>query len=250
MTCCRCGRDRYDERRLRGGLCLRCRTLELVGGWAEGLSGHARRVTMLALLVADELRVAARTRGEVELGGLLHDCGKTRIPVSILDKRGPLDDEERAIMRTHVTEGERLAAELEDLPREVPWIVRASHERWDGLGYPDGLRGEQIPLAARIVSVADAYDAMTSSRSYRRSPLPIELAVDVVVEHAGTQFDPAVAQALVCAVERSRPELSAEAVATAFEETLRRLQGEQRGAQRFRRESDAPQLSSRATRDS
>jgi len=101
-------------------------------------------------------------------------------------------------------------------------VVRASHERWDGCGYPDGLRGEEIPLAARIVTCADALDAMTSSRSYRAA-LPIDLALEVLRVEAGRQFDPAAIAALVEIVELWQDELASEPVATAFEETLRRL---------------------------
>ena len=101
--------------------------------------------------------------------------------------------------------------------------MRASHERWDGRGYPDGLYGDRIPLAARIVTTADAFDAMTSSRSYKAA-LPMDLALDIVREEAGRQFDPEVAQALVSAVASWEYELAAEPVTSAFDETLRRLQ--------------------------
>src|SRR3954462_8111370 len=102
-------------------------------------------------------------------------------------------------MRTHVTEGEKLCSAVAALPESVRAVVRASHERWDGRGYPDGLRGEEIPLPARVVSCAEAFDAMTWSRSYRAA-LPQDLAVCIVREEAGGQFDPIVAEALVVAV--------------------------------------------------
>ncbi len=203
-------------------LCVRCRALGVVERWEPGLAGHSRRVTMIAGLVADQLEVTLNVREEVELGGLLHDIGKVEIPEEILDKPGRLDDDERAVMETHVTVGEALAESIDALPESVPTIVRHSHERWDGGGYPDGLRGEEIPVAARIVSCADAYDAMTSSRSYRAA-LPLDLAVSIVREEAGRQFDPTVAEALVRAVTSCQDELLAEPVTTAFEETLRRL---------------------------
>ncbi len=219
--CRRCGRTPTGER-LVDGRCLRCRALELVDGFDADLAGHARRVTMLAIQVADELRLAGAVRRDVELGGLLHDLGKLTIPAAILAKAGPLDAAEQELMRTHVTEGERLAAGVEALPSSVPAVVRSSHERWDGDGYPDRLRGDAIPLAARIVSCADAFDAMTSSRSYRPA-LGMELALDVIRHEAGHQFDPEVADALVVTVDRWRPELEAEPMATAFDATLRRL---------------------------
>jgi putative nucleotidyltransferase with HDIG domain len=161
----------------------------------EGLAAHARRVARLATAVADELDVAPEVRHDVELGALLHDIGKLAIPPAILGKAGPLDFGEREVMRTHVIEGERLAAEIEGLPATVPAVVRASHERWDGRGYPDRLRGEQIPLAARIVAVADALDAMTSCRCYCRS-MPLERAIAKVRADAGRHFDPEVTDAL------------------------------------------------------
>jgi putative nucleotidyltransferase with HDIG domain len=208
------------------GHCLRCRTLELIDGFDDHLAGHSRRVTMVAMAVAEQLRLARELRRDIELGGLLHDIGKLVIPASILAKAGPLDDGEQEVMRTHVTEGEKLCSAVAALPETVRAVVRASHERWDGQGYPDGLRGEEIPLPARIVACADAFDAMTSSRSYRAA-LPLDLAVCIVREEAGRQFDPVVAEALVAAVEELEYELAAEPVTTAFDQTLRRLQREQ-----------------------
>ena len=219
--CRRCGRTPRGER-LRGGACLRCRTLELVDGFDGDLAGHARRVTLLAIQIADELGLTGELRRDVELGGLLHDVGKLAIPAAILVKAGPLDAREAELMRTHVTEGERLAAGLEGLPASVPTVVRGSHERWDGGGYPDGLSGEEIPFAARVVSCADAFDAMTSSRSYRPA-LGIELALGVIRQESGRQFDPSIAEATVAVVGRWELELAAEPMASAFDETLRRL---------------------------
>src|SRR3954454_24390633 len=219
--CRRCGRTPRGER-LRGGACLRCRTLELVDGFEDGLAGHARRVTLLGIQIADELGLAGELRRDVELGGLLHDIGKLAIPAAILAKAGPLDEGELDLMRTHVTEGEQLASAVEGLPPSIPRVVRASHERWDGTGYPDRLRGEDIPSAARVVSCADAFDAMPSSRSYRPA-LGIELALSVIGQESGRQFDPTVAEATVTVVGRWELELAAEPVATAFDQTLRRL---------------------------
>jgi putative nucleotidyltransferase with HDIG domain len=178
--------------------CTRRRALALVDLLDDALAAHARRVATLATLVAEELDVAAEVRRDVELGALLHDIGKLTIPTAILGKAGPLDDAERELMRTHVTEGERLAAAVGWLPDSVPAVVRASHERWDGSGYPDGLHGPEIPLAARVVSTVDALDAMTSSRCYRRS-LTLERAIGKVCAEAGRQFDPEVTEALAVA---------------------------------------------------
>jgi putative nucleotidyltransferase with HDIG domain len=233
LTCSRCGRREPNEQRLVAALCLRCRALTLVDGLEDSLAGHTRRVTHLAVLVADELGVRGEAHLEVEVGGLLHDIGKLAVPARILAKSGPLDEEEMAIMRTHVVTGEELAADVEAVPPGVPAVVRASHERWDGDGYPDGLGGEDIPLAARIVACADALDAMTSSRSYRAA-LPLDFALEVVRVEAGRQFDPAVVEALVRVVHKWQVELETEPVATAFEETLRRLQRFQREEARAR----------------
>jgi putative nucleotidyltransferase with HDIG domain len=224
-TCRRCGKGHAGER-LVAGHCLRCRTLELIDSFDDHLAGHSRRVTTVAMAVAAQLGLTSDQRRDVELGGLLHDIGKLVIPASILAKAGPLDLAEQEVMRTHVTEGEKLCSAVELLPPSVRTVVRASHERWDGGGYPDGLRGEEIPLPARIVSCADAFDAMTSSRSYRAA-LPQDLAVCIVREEAGSQFDPVVAEALVVAVEDWEYELEAEPVTAAFDQTLRRLQRQQ-----------------------
>jgi putative nucleotidyltransferase with HDIG domain len=224
-TCRRCGKGHAGES-LVSGRCLRCRTLELIDGFDDHLAGHSRRVTSVAMAIAQQLGLTREARREVELGGLLHDIGKLVIPAAILAKAGPLDDGEREVMRTHVTEGEKLCSAVEGLPDTIRAIVRASHERWDGGGYPDGLRGEDIPLAARVVSCADAFDAMTSSRSYRAA-LPQDLAVCIVREEAARQFDPLVAEALVVAVDAWEFEFAAEPVTAVFDQTLRRLQRQQ-----------------------
>ena len=114
------------------------------------------------------------TRRETEMGALLHDIGKIAVPDEIINKPGPLDDEEWAIMRTHTVEGERMLQQVGGLLSSVGVVVRASHERWDGGGYPDGLVGEQIPVAARICAACDAFNAMTTDRSYREA-LPLSV---------------------------------------------------------------------------
>ena len=126
------------------------------------------------------------------------------MPKEIINKPGPLDDAEWAIMRRHTIDGERDARPRRRHADEVGRIVRASHERWDGTGYPDGLAGEQIPLASRIVSCADAFSAMTTDRSYRRA-LGHDKAVAELERCAGTQFDPRVVAAAVRVVGRAAP---------------------------------------------
>jgi len=176
---------------------------------------HTRGVVALSLEVADELRLGERERHNVELAALLHDIGKIVIPDTIINKPGPLTDEEWELMKTHTIEGQRMLDRVGGVLREVGMIVRASHERWDGGGYPDGLAGPRIPREATVVAAADAYNAMTTDRSYRRA----RSAEDALAEMracAGTQFAPDVVAALVRVVERSTP-----AVASAHATALR-----------------------------
>jgi putative nucleotidyltransferase with HDIG domain len=157
---------------------------------------HTRDVVALTLQVADALGVDGETRRGAEFGALLHDVGKIHIPNAIINKPGPLDDAEWAVMKTHTVEGQKMLERVGGVLARVGVVVRASHERWDGGGYPDGLAGDAIPLAARIVSACDAYNAMTTDRSYRRA-LPVADAIAELERCAGTQFDPAVVAALV-----------------------------------------------------
>jgi putative nucleotidyltransferase with HDIG domain len=157
---------------------------------------HTQDVVELTVAVADRLGVDEETRRAAEFGALLHDVGKVAIPNEIINKPGPLDDEEWKIMKTHTIEGQRMLERVGGLLARVGVVVRASHERYDGGGYPDGLAGEQIPLAARIVSACDAFNAMTTDRSYRKA-LSLEVAVAELRNNAGTQFDPGVVEALV-----------------------------------------------------
>jgi HD-GYP domain-containing protein (c-di-GMP phosphodiesterase class II) len=165
---------------------------------------HTRDVVELTLRVAAALGVDDETRRGAEFGALLHDVGKINIPNAIINKPGPLDDAEWAVMKTHTVEGQRMLERVGGVLARVGVVVRASHERWDGGGYPDGLAGEQIPLAARIVSACDAYNAMTTDRSYRRA-LPVADAVAELERCAGTQFDPAVVSALVAVALADAP---------------------------------------------
>jgi putative nucleotidyltransferase with HDIG domain len=157
---------------------------------------HTQDVVELTVAVADRLGVDPETRSAAEFGALLHDVGKVAIPNEIINKPGPLDDDEWAVMKTHTIEGQRMLERVGGLLAKVGVVVRASHERYDGGGYPDGLIGEQIPLAARIVSACDAFNAMTTDRSYRKA-MSLEVAVAELRNNAGTQFDPDVVEALV-----------------------------------------------------
>ena len=136
----------------------------------------------LTVSVAERMGLDEDTRRAAELGALLHDIGKIAVPDEIINKPGPLNDEEWAIMKTHTVEGERMLAQVGGLLADVGVVVRASHERWDGGGYPDGLAGEAIPQAACIVSACDAFNAMTTDRSYRKA-LPLSVAVGELRKH-------------------------------------------------------------------
>ncbi len=163
------------------------------------LHRHLCGVAELALAVTDHLGLAGEERDEVCRAAELHDVGKMAIPDAILSKPGPLDPGEWEFMRKHTLIGERIIAAA---PALVPIarLVRSSHERWDGAGYPDGLAGEAIPLGSRIVFVCDAFDAMVSERPYSVAMLPAR-ALEEIDRGAGSQFDPTVAAALRTVVE-------------------------------------------------
>jgi putative nucleotidyltransferase with HDIG domain len=165
---------------------------------------HCRGVVLLSLNVARALGLDAQRCRTVEFGALLHDVGKIAIPNEIINKPGKLDEQEWAIVKMHTIEGQRMLETVGGLMRRVGRIVRSSHERWDGAGYPDGLSGEQIPLESRIVSACDAFDAMTTTRSYRKG-MSIDVAVAELTANSGTQFDPAVVAAVLEVLERPSP---------------------------------------------
>ena len=157
------------------------------------LGDHGSDVADLAEEVARDLGLAPEIVEHVRLAAELHDVGKIAIPDRILNKRGPLDDSEWLFMRRHTLIGERIIAASPAMAPAAA-MVRSSHERWDGAGYPDGLAGERIPLGARIVAVCDAYDAMTKDRAYRAG-MDSERALSELDACSGTQFDPRVVAA-------------------------------------------------------
>jgi HD-GYP domain-containing protein (c-di-GMP phosphodiesterase class II) len=161
---------------------------------------HSRGVVELSLGVSDRLGLDSRRRRNVEFAALLHDVGKIAVPKEIINKPGPLDDEEWKIMRRHTVEGEAMLSRVGGVLAEVGTIVRSSHEHFGGSGYPDGLAGEEIPIEARIVSCCDAFSAMTTTRSYRKA-VPLEKALAELHDCAGAQFDPQVADALLSIVK-------------------------------------------------
>jgi HD-GYP domain-containing protein (c-di-GMP phosphodiesterase class II) len=162
---------------------------------------HSQDVVRLTLAVVDELGLSASERRDAEFAALLHDVGKVRVPNEIINKPGKLTDEEFEIIKRHTIEGEQMLLRVGGLLGEVGRIVRSCHERWDGAGYPDGLAGEEIPLIARIVCCCDAFNAMTTDRSYRKA-LPLHEAIAELRRTSGTQFDPQVVDALIATVER------------------------------------------------
>jgi putative nucleotidyltransferase with HDIG domain len=161
---------------------------------------HCKDVVRLALDVARELALDVEEQRTVEFGALLHDIGKIAVPKEIVNKPGKLDPDEWEIIKTHTVEGQRMLERVGGFMGKVGQVVRCHHERWDGGGYPDGLHGEDIPLAARIISCCDAFNAMTTNRPYRKA-MSTALAIAELVEHAGAQFDPAVVDALRRVIE-------------------------------------------------
>jgi putative nucleotidyltransferase with HDIG domain len=164
---------------------------------------HCQTVSQLCALVAAELGLSPDRVVRMRLAGLLHDVGKIGVPDAILTKPGALAAEEFALMQRHAALGGEIVGAAE-LPEEAHWISH-HHERYDGSGYPDGQRGDEIPLESRIILACDAYEAMTSNRPYRQAP-GHAFAVGELRMHAGTQFDPHVVDVLCRALEVRRGE--------------------------------------------
>ncbi|HYK73883.1 MAG TPA: HD-GYP domain-containing protein, partial [Pseudoneobacillus sp.] len=161
-------------------------TLEMKDPYTRG---HSERVAQYALLLAEETgRYSNEELKSFNYACLLHDIGKIQISDNILMKPDKLTEEEYMIVQSHPADGEEVVKDVEGLKGYLS-VIRSHHERWDGQGYPDHLKEEETPLLARIVSIADAFDAMTSSRSYRAA-LPIDEAYKRIIAGKGTQFDP------------------------------------------------------------
>jgi HD-GYP domain-containing protein (c-di-GMP phosphodiesterase class II) len=163
-----------------------------------GTAEHSNRLALDCRAVGEESGLALDALFELELVAILHDIGKLAVPAAILDLARPLNSRERAVVRSHTIRGAEILAEIAGLRHLAPY-VRASHERWDGTGYPDRLFGERIPRSARIVFTVDAFDAMTNDRPYRRA-LGREEARRRIATGAGTAFDPRVVRALLDAL--------------------------------------------------
>jgi len=189
-------RELEDEnRRLHGELTGVRALLAALDARDNYTGAHSEAVVELAGAVARRLRLDREQVAQVEQVALLHDIGKIGVPDAILQKPGPLDDEEWRAMREHPAIGSRIVTAIGSLAHLAP-AVRAEHERWDGGGYPDHLAGDGIPLASRVILACDAFHAMTSDRPYRRA-MPHEAAVDELRDKAGRQFDPTVVDALL-----------------------------------------------------
>jgi HD-GYP domain-containing protein (c-di-GMP phosphodiesterase class II) len=162
--------------------------------------GHSERVALLSRHLAQEIHLADHQVEQIYMAGLLHDVGKIGVPESVLQKAGRLTVEEFEQMKKHVRIGARILADVKQVKALIPGVLH-HHERYDGKGYPDGLSGERIPLMGRIICLSDCFDAMTSSRTYRKA-LPLEVALCEIRRCSGTQFDPFLAEAFL----RTRPD--------------------------------------------
>lgn len=155
-------------------------------------SGHSQRVAVFSVELAEKLGFDEDRLETLRLGALLHDIGKVAVPDNVLLKPGFLTDEEFQVMKRHPMAGDRILAAIPGL-RDMADIARSHHEKWDGSGYPLGVSGDSIPLEGRICAIADAYDALTTKRSYK-SAMPMEQALDIIEKDAGTHFDPDLAK--------------------------------------------------------
>lgn len=170
-------------------------------------ASHCRSVVELAVATAEELGLDPKEQQQLETAALLHDVGKITIPKEILNKPAKLSTDEFELMKSHTVEGQALLDRVGGRLASVGEIVRSCHERWDGNGYPDGLRGEEIPFAARIVFCCDAYSAMTTDRPYRAAIAP-EVALAELRANTGTQFEPRVVEAVCHVVSRDLQNVS------------------------------------------
>ncbi len=218
LVCLQRAHDAFERLRARGDLAAVSREIRelersferIVSEWGDSIEstdrytrGHCERVADYACSLAVAAGIDERDLTWFRMGALLHDVGKVDVPARILNKRGPLDDEEWAVMRRHPELGVRL---LQDV--EFPWDIRPMvlhhHERWDGSGYPAGLAGEEIPISARILCVADVFDALTTTRSYRQA-FTTEVALEIMAGDAGHVFDPTLFELFEPIVLSTRP---------------------------------------------
>jgi response regulator RpfG family c-di-GMP phosphodiesterase len=178
------------------------------------MRGHARRVAFYSSLLADRLNLSAVEHELLRISAFLHDLGKIGVPTDLLLRDGSLDDAERAVVERHPEIGARLIKPL-DMKSSISLAIRHHHERWDGTGYPDGLAGEEIPFLARVIGVADAFDAMTCNRPYRPA-LTRALVCTELRRFAGEQFDPNLAKEFLAVLETGICDVDPEIVADAL----------------------------------
>ena len=178
-----------------------------IEGWSHAMDlrdketeGHTQRVTELTLKMAHALHIGEENLAHIRRGALLHDIGKLGVPDSILLKEGKLTDEEWVIMRKHPIYAHEMLSQIDYL-RPALDIPYCHHEKWDGTGYPRGLKGEEIPLAARMFAIVDVWDAVTSDRPYRAA-WSKEQALAYIIEHSGTQFDPEIVQVFLKVIKK------------------------------------------------
>jgi len=166
--------------------------IDAKSSWTKG---HSERVTRFALMIGDKMGLSKPEKDRLRLGGLLHDVGKIGTYDVILDKPGSLSNEEFDMVKKHPGSGADILQPIKQFKDIIP-LIRHHHESWDGKGYPDGLKGNEIPLLARVLCVADSYDSMTADRPYRASP-GLEYAKQEFRRCAGTQFDPEIVEAFL-----------------------------------------------------
>jgi HD-GYP domain-containing protein (c-di-GMP phosphodiesterase class II) len=180
----------------------------VIGHDDEYTGVHTRQVAGMAAQVATRLRLTPSQQRKVEFGAMLHDVGKIAISKAIINKPASLDRHEWEVMETHTVEGQRMLDQIGGLMSEIGTVVRWSHERFDGEGYPDGIAGSQIPIESRIVFCCDAFNAMTTDRPYRKA-MSEQAAIAELRANAGTQFDPDVVETLLACLrdeEQKRPD--------------------------------------------
>jgi putative two-component system response regulator len=192
--------QRADEFAMMAQLLAAKDSLRVLANAIENKRHHVERVNDYAQAIAQELGWDTKHRDALEFGAILHDIGQVRIPEMILLKAGPLTPDEWVEMRKHPEEGARMIEGIPYLAPAIP-IVLHHHERWDGTGYPHGLQGEEIPIEARLLAVADTFDAMTSDRTYRKALKP-EMAREEIINQTNRQFDPKMVTAFLKCWER------------------------------------------------
>jgi putative nucleotidyltransferase with HDIG domain len=175
-----------------GALQALARAVDAKSAWT---AGHSERVTELALKIGKVLNLHSDSLEKLQRGAFLHDIGKIGVPVAVLDKPAKLSDEEFGLIKRHPDLGAKIIEPINAF-REIIPMVAQHHERFDGKGYPEGLAGEEIHQSARILAVADVYDALSSDRPYRKG-MGIEAAIGLIQKEAGGQFDPEMVKALL-----------------------------------------------------